>query len=276
MLFKSSVPTPEAWDQVMRDGAPDVWRPKSGEHPGLAMMRPHIEGARSFLDVGASNGDLLAQLGGTADRLSALDVVEYPRCRDILAGPGEYIIGQLDDGVEWSSDPYDIVTAFDVFEHFFNAGRAIANLLAFVKVGGRLIVETGDWRSVPDPGEWYYTNILEHQIFWTRETFDYLADQYPFSMATYARVNHKGRRSMGLPKRLALATIVRLAPHPWFRRAMIAAGRDPGHFGAPRLVDHAFVVLERLGADQARAPLSNAGARSRPLVPRSAETRADT
>src|SRR3546814_14153344 len=87
------------------DGATDVWRPKSGAHPGLPMMRSHINGARSFLDIGASNGDLLAQLGGTADRLSALDVVEYPRCREIVDGRGEYIIGQLDAGVVWSGAP---------------------------------------------------------------------------------------------------------------------------------------------------------------------------
>src|SRR3546814_8914497 len=48
MLFKSAVPTPEAWDRVMLDGATDVWRPKSGAHPGLPMMRSHINGARSF------------------------------------------------------------------------------------------------------------------------------------------------------------------------------------------------------------------------------------
>src|SRR3546814_9919265 len=101
------------------------------------MMRSHINGARSFLDIGASNGDLLAQLGGTADRLSALDVVEYPRCREIVDGRGEYIIGQLDAGVVWSGAPYDVVTAFDVFEHFFDAGHAIANLLAFVRTGGQ-------------------------------------------------------------------------------------------------------------------------------------------
>src|SRR3546814_10039900 len=52
MLFKSAVPTPEAWDRVMLDGATDVWRPKSGAHPGLPMMRSHINGARSFLDLG--------------------------------------------------------------------------------------------------------------------------------------------------------------------------------------------------------------------------------
>src|SRR3546814_3098208 len=83
--------------RVMLYGATDVWRPKSVAHPGLPMMRSHINGARSFLDIGASNGDLLAQLGGTADRLSALDVVEYPRCREIVDGRGEYIIGQLED-----------------------------------------------------------------------------------------------------------------------------------------------------------------------------------
>lgn len=248
MLFKSAVPTPEAWNEVMLDGATDVWRPKTGEYPALPMMRPHIEGATSFLDIGASNGDLLAQLGDTAERVSALDVVEYPRCKDIVDGRGEYIIGQLDAGVEWSGEPYEIVTAFDVFEHFFEPGHAVANILSFVKLNGSLIVETGDWKSVSDQGSWYYSNILEHQIFWTRETFEYIADLYPFSLSAYALVNHKGRRSMGLPKRVALSTIVRLSPLSWFRRAMLAAGRDPGHFGAPRLVDHAFVVLERVQA----------------------------
>lgn len=211
------------------------------------MMRPHLEGARSFLDIGASNGDLLAQLGDRAERLSALDVVEYPRCKAIVDGRGEYILGQPDAGVEWSNNPYDVVTAFDVFEHFINAEGAAANLFAFVKPGGYLIVETGDWRTVPDQGEWYYANLFEHQIFWTRETFEYLSERHPFSITEYSLVNHKGRRSMGLPKRLALSAIVRLAPHSWFRNAMLAAGRDPGHFGAPDLVDHAFVVLERAG-----------------------------
>src|SRR3546814_17912205 len=91
----------------------------------MPMMRAPIHWARSVLDIGASNGDLRAQLGGTADLLSALDVVEYPRCREIVDGRGEYIIGQLDAGVVWSGAPYDVVTAFDVFEHFFDEiGRA--------------------------------------------------------------------------------------------------------------------------------------------------------
>lgn len=249
MLFKSAVPTMEACNEVMSGGATEVWRPKAGEYPALAMMRPYLEGARSFVDIGASNGELLAQLGDTADRLSAMDVVEYSRCREIVEGRGEYILGQLDAGVEWSHDPYDVVTAFDVFEHFLDARSAVANVLAFVQVGGHLIIETGDWRTVPDPGSWYYSNLFEHQIFWTRETFEYLSLSHPFSITEHSLVDHKGRRSMGAAKRLALSAIVRLAPHAWFRNAMLAAGRDPGHFGMPGQVDHAFVVLERLHSD---------------------------
>lgn len=233
----------------MLSGATDVWRPKAGEHPALPMMRPYIEGATSFLDIGASNGDLLAQLGDRATRLSAMDVVQYSRCKSIVDGRGEYILGQLETGVTWSNQPYDVVTAFDVFEHFLNARNAASNVLGFVKAGGYLIVETGDWRTVPDPGEWYYSNLFEHQIFWTRKTFEYLSERFPFSIAEYSLVNHKGRRSMSLVKRVALAAIVQLAPHAWFKSAMLAAGRDPGHFGAPGLIDHAFVVLKRLGTE---------------------------
>ena len=248
MLFKSTVPTAEACDEIMLGGATDVWRPKPGEHPALPMMRPYIEEANSFLDIGASNGDLLAQLGTRAERISAMDVVQYSRCKGIVDGRGEYILGHLEAGVTWSNHPYDIVTAFDVFEHFLNAERATANVLAFVKAGGHLVIETGDWRTVPDQGSWYYSNLFEHQIFWTRETFEYLAEQFSFSISEYSLVNHKGRRSMGRAKRMALSAIVRLAPHAWFRNAMLAAGRDPGHFGAPGLIDHAFVVMKRLEA----------------------------
>lgn len=245
MLFKSAVPAPESLDEVMLGGAADVWRPKTGEHPALPMMRPHIAGATSFLDIGASNGDLLVQVGGRGERISALDIVEYPRCRDIVDGRGEYIIGQLESGVDWSGLPYDVVTAFDVFEHFADAGHAIANLLTLVGEGGRLIVETGDWRTVPDQGGWYYANLFEHQVFWTRETFEHVCERHSLTIREYALVDHKGRRAMGPVKRSALAAVVRLAPHAWFRRVMLAVGRDAGHFGAPGLVDHAFVVLQR-------------------------------
>jgi 2-polyprenyl-3-methyl-5-hydroxy-6-metoxy-1,4-benzoquinol methylase len=245
MLFKSAVPTAEACNQVMSGGATDVWRPKPGRHPALPMMDPYIGDARSFLDIGASNGDLLAQLYEKADRVSAMDVVEYPQCREIVMRNGEYIIGQLEGQLSWSGRPYDVVTAFDVFEHFLDADNAVANLLSFVRPGGYLIVETGDWRTVPVPGDWYYTNLFEHQIFWTRATFDYLAAHFLFSIEEYSQVNHKGRRAMALLKRLALSVITGLAPQPWFRKAMLAAGRDPGHFGAPGLIDHAFVVLKR-------------------------------
>ena len=245
MLFKSAVPTAEACDTVMSGGATDVWRPKSGEHPALSMMQPYLKQARSLLDIGASNGDLLFQLADRIERLSALDIVEYPKCKEITGTGGEYIIGQIDAGVNWSRDPYDVVTAFDVFEHFLNADCAVESVLDFVKIDGYLIIETGDWRTVPDQGDWYYTNLFEHQIFWTRETFEYLSARYPFSVIEYSLVNHKGRRAMRLSKRLALSTIVQLAPLSLFRKAMLSVGRDAGHFGAPGLVDHAFVVLNR-------------------------------
>jgi len=245
LLFKSAMPTLADLGRVMAASATEVWREKTGEHPALAMMRPLIGGARSFLDVGASNGDLLMQLKGKAERISALDIVEYPKCREVVNG--EYIIGQLDEELTWSEEGYDVVTAFDIFEHFLSAKRAVNNTLSLARPGGKIIVETGDWRSVPDPGRWYYSNLFEHQIFWTQTTFEYLCEHFGCALKEYSLVNHKGRRAMGLPKRVVLSALVRLAPYAWFQRAMLSLlGRDPGHFGDPDLVDHAFVVLERL------------------------------
>ncbi|NOT98137.1 MAG: hypothetical protein HOO97_03470, partial [Sideroxydans sp.] len=85
LLFKSAVPSQESLSIVMAGGATAVWQSKSGVHPALAWVLPHLKNQhKSVLDVGASNGDLLAQVKPFASGVSALDVVEYPQCRLVV------------------------------------------------------------------------------------------------------------------------------------------------------------------------------------------------
>lgn len=249
LLYKSAAPDRTDLANIMSDGATDVWRPKSGVHPALSWVLPYLDGRpKHILDIGASNGDLLAQLKPYASCVSALDVVEYPQCRSVVNK--EYIIGEIEGNLAWSGEKYEIVTAFDIFEHFLNTCAALNNIAAMVSESGKLIVETGDWNYCESEiGDWYYANLFEHQIFWNRSSFDFLCSKYGFKLIEYRRCPHKGRRGLGLFKRMAIELVVKLAKVPFFQQAMLAVGKgDPLRFARPSLVDHAFVVLEKTDA----------------------------
>ena len=249
LLYKSAVPDRTDLAKIMADSANDVWRPKSGIHPALAWVLPYLQGqAKSILDIGASNGDLLEQLKPYASSVSALDVVEYPQCRSVV--DKEYIVGEIEGRLNWSGEKYEIVTAFDIFEHFLDTRAALSNISATVKKGGKLIVETGDWDCIEgDLAEWYYVNLFEHQIFWNQKSFEYLCQEYGFANVEYRHCRHKWRRNLGLIKRLAMELVVKLARVSLFQQAMLAAGKgDPLRFARPSLIDHAFVVLEKTDA----------------------------
>jgi len=246
LLFKSMVPKPDDLTEIMSREATGVWKSKTGTHPALSRIRPYLKiGSTSVLDIGASNGDLLAQLKPFVRSTSALDVVEYPQCR--LTVNKEYIIGKIESSFSWSGDCYDIVTAFDIFEHFLDTPSALSNISAMVKFGGKLIVETGDWKSFNGKlDQWYYANLFEHQLFWDKESFDFLCNKYGFSLIQYENCNHKGRRNLGHVKKMAIDLVTKMAPNSSFQQAMLATRMgDPLRFARSSLVDHVFVVMEK-------------------------------
>jgi hypothetical protein len=180
LLYKDAVPSRSDLARIMSAVAADVWRPKSGIHPALVWILPYLHGQpKRILDIGASNGDLLAQLKPYASCVSALDVVAYPQCQSVVNK--EYIIGEIEGNLVWSGEKYELVTAFDIFEHFLDTHVALSNIAAMVSKGGKLIVETGDWNCCEgELGDWYYANLFEHQIFWNQRAFDYMCNKYKF------------------------------------------------------------------------------------------------
>ena len=146
LLFKSAVPEARAFGRIMAAAAAKVWRPKTGVHPAVAPIMGYLPAERvDILDIGASNGDLLAQLRDRAGRLSALDIERFPRCEAVVTG--EYIIGEVEQPLHWSGIPYGLVTAFDVFEHFRDPGRAVDTIVGMTAADGLIVIETGDWST---------------------------------------------------------------------------------------------------------------------------------
>ena len=246
LAFKDRIPTSQALGEVMGRAATEVWKPAKHEHPLRAMLANRVAGrAAGIIDIGAANGDVLDAVADAATRRSAFDIVSYPTCAAKVTG--EYVLGQFEEDFAWSGEPYALVTAFDVFEHFSNADAALTKIFGFVAPEGEVLLETGDYDAAyPSIGRWYYAALFEHTIFWNRASLDYAARENGFAVQSFEAVNHKGR--LGLrgwkSKAIWLAHIAgRTRPGTLVGRTLTDI--DVNLIGHPTRVDHFQAILVR-------------------------------
>ena len=246
LAFKDRIPTSQALGEVMGRAATEVWKPAKHEHPLRARLAQGVAGrAGGIIDIGAANGDVLDAVADVAPRRSAFDIVSYPACAAKVTG--EYVLGQFEEAFAWSGEPYALVTAFDVFEHFSNADAALARIVSFVAPEGELLLETGDYDAAfPSIGRWYYTALFEHTIFWNRASLEFAARKYGFAIRSFETVMHKGLAEFALAKKGLLGAMHLAARVPSIAGLAWRFGRtDLGHYAYPTRRDHMLVLLGR-------------------------------
>ena len=246
LAFKDRIPTSQALGEVMGRAATEVWKPAKHEHPLRARLAQSVAGrAGGIIDIGAANGDVLDAVADVAPRRSAFDIVSYPACAAKVTG--EYVLGQFEEDFAWSGEPYALVTAFDVFEHFSNADAALARIVSFVAPDGELLLETGDYDAAfPSIGRWYYTALFEHTIFWNRASLEFAASKHGLVLHSFETVNHKGLVKFSPPKRALLGLIHVAARVGAVAQTVWRVGKiDIAHFAHPTRTDHMLVLLRR-------------------------------
>ncbi|QUJ67585.1 class I SAM-dependent methyltransferase [Photobacterium sp. GJ3] len=72
---------------------------------------------------------------------------------------------------------YDFVTCTEAIEHFYTPGREWQQLLSLVKPGGWLGLMTKLATDVAAFSRWHYKNDPTHVSFFSRETFQFLAQR---------------------------------------------------------------------------------------------------
>jgi 2-polyprenyl-3-methyl-5-hydroxy-6-metoxy-1,4-benzoquinol methylase len=73
---------------------------------------------------------------------------------------------------------YDFITASEVVEHLFEPKNELARLWNCLKPGGCLGIMT---KLTPDHqtfAKWYYKNDPTHICFFSKQTFEWLAEQF--------------------------------------------------------------------------------------------------
>lgn len=205
--YKDMIPAREDLGKLFDYEAKAVWTDKkvpfSTERNLLAQYLQQGDG--SLIDIGSSDGALLRAMDSITTLRSALDVYEDPRCRASVTG--EYLIGFIEDDALASSRRYNVATAFDVFEHFYDPEAVARNLRNLLEDGGVVFGETGDSGQVKSPSTWWYVHLIEHHIFWNRKSIEYFCNKYGFQIDRLIPVAHKGRRYMSVAKRLLTWTV---------------------------------------------------------------------
>ncbi len=77
---------------------------------------------------------------------------------------------------------YDFITATEVVEHLAQPGKVIASLLSMLNSGGTLGLMTKLVKDREAFASWHYIRDPTHICFFSRETFDWLAERYALKL----------------------------------------------------------------------------------------------
>lgn len=256
LFYKSLVPGNALLADVFCRHAQQKWTVPHDYGPELRRLRALVsDAAFDVLDVGAADGRLLSACAAcdSRGRRSALDVMPYPGVEMHVSG--EFIHARLDEtDLQWSEEPYDVVTAFDVLEHLHYPDVAFENLRAFVKPGGWLYVETGCaesfWPRHFGIHEWWYARLVEHHVFWSRSSLERIAATHGFTLERYEETRHKGWRDAGFSKIGAnlLKTGVYCASGAYYTTLARRFGREGNQPCYPFARDHMRACFRRRDA----------------------------
>lgn len=252
LVFKLHLPSQAYLSEVFTRQAGNVWQ--DDYHFKLERdLIIDLVGKKSFdlLDVGPSNGGLLDALKDIPGRRSGLDVVRHPGLSDHLRG--EFMPHLIDDEhIEWSRNPYDVVTGFDVIEHLYKPKIALSNLKELVKDGGYVVIETGDSDSFYPKkfggAKWWYVRLFEHHIFWNEPAIRKIADICGFSVVGIVRKKHKsrmGRFHLGYVKEVLKSCIYQCSPAGYYTLGKLLK-KNANQPRNPFVKDHLQVVLRKV------------------------------
>jgi len=84
------------------------------------------------------------------------------------------------------AQPYDFITSTEVFEHLHSPQEELAKLLAHIKPNGILVIMTMLWREQCDFIHWSYKNDPTHIVFYSEDTFRWIASHFSLRLEKFA------------------------------------------------------------------------------------------
>ena len=199
-----------------------------------------------LLDFGCYRGEFLARLPEGIERFGV--EVSRAAAQQAARHAGAQVVGALDQ-----FDPtlrFDTIVAMDVIEHVPSPRALMAQWLARLAPGGRLIVTTGDggaalWRWAGS--RWWYCQFPEHIAFISGPWLQHHLASLGAQLRGLRRFNYlDASGGAGRRWRAWLSYMARPGHHARKRvRRLAEEGRDIGIPGAGLSADHLLVQIER-------------------------------
>jgi SAM-dependent methyltransferase len=131
---------------------------------------PYLKPRLNVLDIGCNTGELLDFV---AARGVATYGVEYSRLGVLESRRKKHIIFENLDQVG-QPNHFDLIFAFDLIEHLYDVNKFIETCRNLLKVGGRLLILTGDaecFSARLAKNRWWYGTYPEHIVFPSRKFY---------------------------------------------------------------------------------------------------------
>lgn len=164
---------------------------EAGEDHDYALT--HIRSTDKVLEVGCNTGTFLTRVSGITKNVVGLDfnpsAVEKARSIGVTA-----LNESIEDHAETYAGKYDVLCAFQVFEHLARIGPMLAAMLKALKPGGKLIL------SVPN-NEPYFQRFSKydplnmpphHAGLWNLSAFTRLANEFEISLIDHQYYGTRG------------------------------------------------------------------------------------
>lgn len=85
------------------------------------------------------------------------------------------------------SKKYDFITLTEVAEHLTNPHREFSRLISMLNESGFLGIMTNELDEKSDFGSWYYRKDPTHISFFSRDTYDWIAENWALKIVYKAR-----------------------------------------------------------------------------------------
>lgn len=202
-----------------------------------------------ILDIGCHTGLFLRLAQEAGFKTSGIDYSDtaYAEHRDFI--DMDYYKGFLED-IQLPANNFDIITAWDVFEHFYDVRVALQKIYYSLKPGGYLLLETGNVSSFPanlgSVNNWWYVSGLAHFNFFDASSIRYILNDMNFRIIIIDRVYHKSIDGMGatqISKELFKSLVFYISPTVY--RYLSKLKGTSGEAARLPWKDHIFVVAQK-------------------------------
>ncbi len=163
----------------------------------------------------------------------------------------DMIFGDLQDvhGLTYN-EKFEIITALDIFEHLRFPAIAMKNIYSMLTNGGLLFIETGNIdcliAHMLKPYKWWYTEILEHKIFWSPSTLPKAIENEGFKVLKIIKKAHKSRSILNIKPLIKF--VLHKASPTLYSNAMKYLKKD--YLNEPQLRipwrDHFLLIAQKL------------------------------